>query len=64
MAGNNDGALIEAFLEMMAAERGAARNTLEAYRRDLNEAAAFLRKNRSRFAYAGQRLVGNFVASL
>lgn len=28
---------IRAFLEMMAAERGAARNTLEAYRRDLDE---------------------------
>lgn len=28
-------ASIEAFLEMMAAERGASRNTLEAYRRDL-----------------------------
>jgi integrase/recombinase XerD len=28
---------IEAFLEMMAAERGAAANTLEAYRRDLDD---------------------------
>jgi integrase/recombinase XerD len=28
---------IEAFLEMMAAERGAAANTLEAYRRDLSD---------------------------
>ena len=34
--------LIEAFLEMMAAERGAARNTLEAYRRDLVDALAAL----------------------
>lgn len=33
---------IEAFLEMMAAERGAARLTLAAYRRDLTDAAAFL----------------------
>lgn len=33
----------EAFLEMMSAERGAADNTLEAYRRDLEDAAAFLR---------------------
>jgi len=30
--------LLEAFLEMMAAERGAARNTLDAYRRDLEDA--------------------------
>jgi integrase/recombinase XerD len=34
--------LIEAFLEMMSAERGAARNTLEAYRRDLSDYAGFL----------------------
>ena len=32
---------IEAFLEMLAAERGAARNTLEAYRRDLEDFARF-----------------------
>jgi integrase/recombinase XerD len=32
----------EAFLEMLAAERGAARNTLLAYRRDLDDLAAFL----------------------
>jgi integrase/recombinase XerD len=35
-------ALLEAFLEMMAAERGAARNTLEAYRRDVEDALAAL----------------------
>ncbi|MDQ2859885.1 MAG: site-specific tyrosine recombinase XerD [Pseudomonadota bacterium] len=33
---------IEVFLEMMAAERGAAANTLTAYARDLADAAAFL----------------------
>jgi integrase/recombinase XerD len=32
----------EAFLEMMAAERGAARNTLTAYAKDLADAAGFL----------------------
>lgn len=32
---------LEAFLEMLSAERGAARNTLEAYRRDLADFAAF-----------------------
>jgi integrase/recombinase XerD len=35
-----DSALIDRFLEMMAAERGAARNTLAAYRRDLDQASA------------------------
>ena len=33
---------IEAFLEMLSAERGAARNTLEAYHRDLKDFAGFL----------------------
>lgn len=37
---DTDAALIDRFLEMMAAERGAARNTLAAYRRDLDQAAA------------------------
>lgn len=35
-------ASIDAFLEMMAAERGASRNTLEAYRRDLESFATHL----------------------
>lgn len=34
--------LIGAFLEMMSAERGAARNTIEAYRRDLSDYAGFV----------------------
>lgn len=33
----------EAFLEMMSAERGAADNTLEAYRRDLDDASSVLK---------------------
>ena len=39
-------ALIADFLDAMAAERGASRNTLEAYRRDLDEYTAFLAKRR------------------
>jgi integrase/recombinase XerD len=38
-----DAALIERFLEMMAAEAGAAANTLAAYRRDLDGASEHLR---------------------
>lgn len=34
--------MLDAFLEMMAAERGAARHTLDAYRRDLADFSAFL----------------------
>ena len=39
----SDGPLIDRFLEMMAAERGASRNTLAAYRRDLAQAAGLVR---------------------
>lgn len=38
------GAHIEAFLEMMSVERGAAANTLASYRRDLDDALSFLRQ--------------------
>lgn len=43
---SNDARLIETFLEMMSAERGAAPNTLEAYRRDLEDAAGFFGSGR------------------
>jgi integrase/recombinase XerD len=38
----SDESLIELFLDMLASERGAARNTLEAYRRDLDDFAGDL----------------------
>jgi integrase/recombinase XerD len=40
--GEGNAALIESFLDMMSAERGASRNTLSAYRRDLLDLAATL----------------------
>jgi integrase/recombinase XerD len=44
----SDANLIELFLEMIAAERGASENTLAAYRRDLEDfSAALLAKRRS-----------------
>jgi integrase/recombinase XerD len=39
-----DERLIDLYLDMLAAERGAARNTLEAYRRDLEDFAGSLRE--------------------
>lgn len=42
MTGGEDRQLIAAFIEMMAAEAGAARNTLLAYARDLNGASRLL----------------------
>lgn len=53
----NPGALIDSFLEMLAAERGAAANTLEAYRRDLEDFSGFL-SNR------GVRLTGVLPADI
>ena len=41
---DSDGALVELFLDMVAAERGGAKNTLAAYRRDLADFAAELHK--------------------
>jgi integrase/recombinase XerD len=43
---------IEAFLEMLAAERGAARNTIDSYRRDLADVESFLAR-RDRAIEAG-----------
>lgn len=41
-AEDDDAALIDRFLDMMAAQHGAARNTLAAYRRDLDQASEAL----------------------
>lgn len=53
------GGWIEAFLEMIAAERGASDNTLSSYRRDLEDAAAFLS---ARGAAVGQASSGELRA--
>jgi len=45
-----DTAHVTAFLEMLAAERGAASNTLEAYRRDLSDFAAHLARRETPLA--------------
>ncbi len=52
------------FLDMLAAERGAAANTLAAYRRDLDRYLAFLTDNDIRLKDAGPKDVRNFVVSL
>ena len=58
-----DGAWIEAFLEMMSAERGAAANTLAAYRRDLDDASAVLGGRLSSADAAGIRMFLDGVAA-
>jgi integrase/recombinase XerD len=48
----SDETLIELYLDMLAAERGAAANTLAAYRRDLEDVSADLTANKRRIADA------------
>lgn len=56
--------LIEPFLEMMQAERGAALNTLSSYRRDLTDAAAFLAHRKTSLEKAERGQIEAYIASL
>lgn len=58
------GHLVGAFLEMMSAERGAAKNTIEAYRRDLGDYCAFLGRKGVAVADAGREQVTQYLAEL
>lgn len=57
-------ALAALFLDMIAAERGAARNTLDAYRRDLDDYLAFLGARGESPLGAGTAAVQDFLADL
>jgi integrase/recombinase XerD len=64
-AGSGPGAYhIEAFLEMMSAERGAASNTLVSYRRDLEDYTAFLARRRSDVGTASNAAVRAYLVDL
>ena len=54
MAGKSvgDAQLAALFLDMLAAEQGAGKNTIDAYRRDLDDLSAFLTRKRTTFARA------------
>lgn len=58
------GAVVEAFLEMIAAERLASANTLDAYRRDLEDFASFAGQRGSKVDGADDRLVRAYLADL
>ena len=62
--GASDEALIELFLDMLAAERGAGENTLVAYRNDLKDLSAHLRSSRRTIANATTDSLRKFLASL
>src|SRR3954464_2392082 len=49
---------LDSFLEMLAAERGAAANTLQAYRRDLEDFLAFLDRQAKPLAAAAPAALG------
>lgn len=55
---------IEAFLEMLSAERGAARNTLEAYARDLMDFASFVARRGQEIAAARAEDLRAYLSSL
>ena len=54
----------EAFLEMIAVERGAAANTREAYRRDLTDFARFAAARGTAIEAAATALVRDYIAGL
>lgn len=60
----SSGHLVEAFLEMMSAERGAAKNTIEAYRRDLRDYCDFLDRRGASATSAGREEVTAYLAFL
>ena len=55
---------VEGFLEMLSAERGAARNTLESYARDLADFAKFLESRGCGVEKAGTKDIRDYFASL
>lgn len=63
-AGGAAGRDIEAFLEMLSAERGAAANTLAAYRRDLGRFAAFLAERGEALREADAEAIRAYLSSL
>lgn len=59
-----DPRLADLFLDMLAAERGAARNTLDAYARDLADYLAYLAETGERAVAARPATIRGFLASL
>ena len=61
---HSDEILIELFLDMLAAERGAGANTLAAYRRDLEDLSAALAANGGAIAKAGTDALRDYLSAL
>ncbi|MBS4082709.1 MAG: site-specific tyrosine recombinase XerD [Rhizobiales bacterium] len=58
------GDLRDLFLDMIATERNASRNTLDAYRRDLDDYAAFLSGRKNNFLKAGTQTIRDYLSAL
>jgi integrase/recombinase XerD len=56
--------LIDGFLDMIAAERGAAQNTLDAYRRDLADYVAFLGRAKKKVLTANTETIRTYLQDL
>jgi integrase/recombinase XerD len=59
-----DTKLTNLFLDMLAAEQGAGKNTLDAYRRDLEDFSGFLGRNGQNFTGAGTDVLRDYLADL
>jgi integrase/recombinase XerD len=60
----SDEKLINLFLDMLAAEQGAGANTLQAYRRDLEDLSAFLCRSRQDFATVETDRLRDYLSDL
>jgi integrase/recombinase XerD len=60
----SDSKLINLFLDMLAAEQGAGDNTLEAYRRDLEDFSEFLARSQQSFATAQTDKLRDYLSDL
>src|ERR1700681_3215906 len=60
----SDAKLPSLFLDMLAAEQGAGANTLDAYRRDLEDLSDFLSRAKSDFQAADTQTLRDYLADL
>lgn len=61
---SNNTSLVDRFLEMMVAERGASRNTVEAYQRDLRHFSAYLSVRKRDLASVGRATLEDYITLL
>src|SRR5664279_2533762 len=61
---NSDARLTHLFLDMLAAEQGAGNNTLDAYRRDLEDFSEFLARTGQGFAGVETQALRDYLADL